>query len=373
MKIFALISRFLIGALFVFSGFVKAVDPWGSQFKFEDYFIAFGMDFMIPFALILGILLSTAEFLIGVAMIFGIKPKLSAWSALLFMALFTPLTMYLAITDDVSDCGCFGDALVLTNWETFYKNLVILVFVVIVFLYRKKFKHWMSCKLEWIPVIVFTLGILWVSIHGLRHLPLIDFRPWKLGNSMLKDPSVKDKYFVIYKDKQTGQTKEYPADDFPWEDSVWVANNEFVDQRIEAAPRPNNMILIMDADGNDLSDSITQNAGFQFMLISYYVEVADKSKFKDIATLAIKAQENGVGFVGITGSTPAETEVFRHELQLAFPFYYADEITLKTVIRSNPGLVLLKNGTVIGLWAWRDIPTYEEIDFTELESKYLKK
>lgn len=372
MKIVAHISRFLLGIVFVYSGFVKAVDPWGYQFKFEDYFIAFGMEWLFPAALFFSILLAGAEFLIGAALLFGIKPKLSIWSASAFMVLFTPITLYLALTDAVGDCGCFGDALILSNWDTFFKNIIIIAMLIPVFLYRKKFKHYMSCKLEWIPVAIFAAGILFVSFQGLRHLPMIDFLPYNPGMSMKPDPTKKDQYFVSYKDKRTGETKEYPADNFPWSDSTWMANNEFVTQRVVPGEKPANMVVLFDAMDQDVTKEISLNPDFQFWVVAWNVdEVSDKAITR-INEFAAQCAADSFDIALLTASSPEKTEQFRHDKQIAIDPCFADDIVLKMVIRANPGFVLLKDGTILGKWAWRDVPNLPDIDTKGLEATYIK-
>jgi len=373
MKITAYISRLLLGIVFIYSGFVKAVDPWGSQFKFEDYFIAFNMEWLIPMALVFAILLSAAEFLIGAAFLFGIKPKLSVWSAVAFMAIFTPLTLWLAITNAVGDCGCFGDALILTNWETFYKNIVIVALLIPVFLYRKKFGHYMSCKLEWVPVFIFATGIVFTSFYGMRHLPVIDFLPYKPGLSMKPDSTMKDKYFVSYKDKTTGETKEYPADDFPWDDTTWMANNEFVSQRVEPGPKPANLIVAFDAENADVTKNVILNPKFQFLVVAYDMESMSDKAIEKVNALAADCGKDSIDIALLTGSSIEKTDLIRHDKQIAIDAFYADEIVLKMLIRNNPGFVLMKDGTILAKWAWRDIPAYKDIDLKGLEQKFLKK
>jgi uncharacterized membrane protein YphA (DoxX/SURF4 family) len=371
MKYLAIVSRIIVGAVFIFSGFVKAVDPLGSAYKFIDYFAAFNLTWLNDFAVILGVALSAIEFLIGAALFVGVRTKIASWLALLFMAFFTPLTLYLAVNNPVSDCGCFGDAIIMTNWQTFYKNLIIIAFTIIAFLWRKKFKPLMSCKKEWIVVFLLALIPVGISIYGLRHLPIIDFRPWKVGSSMKIEGDVEDKYYVTYKNKETGETKEYLSPNFPWDDSTWVANWEFVDQRIEAVPFPETYIYMGDADGQDYFKDYTQHSDFQFLLIMYYIEDACLKHIEEIKNLSMKSFENNIGLVGITGSTPEVTNKFIQDYQIPFDIYYSDEITLKTIVRANPGLVLIKEGVVLKKWNHRDIPEFDEIEFDKLAEKYI--
>ena len=372
MRIAAIIVRFLLGVVFIYSGFVKAVDPWGFQFKLEDYFIAFGWDWMIPAAMVMGIMLSAAEFLIGIAFLLGIKPKLSTWSALLFMILFTPITLYLAITNAVRDCGCFGDDLILTNWETFFKNLIIIILVIFIFIYRKKFGHYMKCKLEWIPVAFFTVAILFISFYGLRQRPLMEFLPYEPGLSMKPSEEQQDQYFVTYLDNRTGEETEYPADDFPWEDSTWMANNEFVSQRVVEGEAPEYLIAVFDENFDNVSSDVMLHPEFQFFVVMYDLDKVSEKAFEEVRDFAAQCESEGVLMTALTATPYDDIETVRHEEQLPIPFYTADDIVLKMFIRANPGFVLMKDGTILGKWAWRDLPELSEINLEELEAEFLK-
>ncbi|MDR2040627.1 MAG: DoxX family protein, partial [Bacteroidales bacterium] len=192
MKNIAAISRILLGIVFVFSGFVKGIDPLGSTYKFIDYFTAFNLSFLSPLAFILAILMNAAEFLIGVSLILRLRMKVSAWAVFLFMCFFTVLTFILALTNPVSDCGCFGDALVLTNWETFFKNLVLMALALIVFLYRKKYEPVYRPVTEWICVVLIAGVIIGISVYCYRHLPLLDFRPYSVGANIPQGMTIPD-------------------------------------------------------------------------------------------------------------------------------------------------------------------------------------
>jgi uncharacterized membrane protein YphA (DoxX/SURF4 family) len=372
MKIIAYIFRFLLGAVFIFSGIVKAIDPLGSAYKFMDYFAAFNMQWMDSFAVFLSIFMSALEFIIGAALFFGIVNRLASWGGLLFMSFFTPLTLYLAIKNPVTDCGCFGDALIMTNWETFYKNVALIIFAIVTFIYRKKFKKILSCKKELILAVVLALIPVFISIYGLRHLPIIDFRAWKVGSSMKLDTSVEDKYYVSYQNKETGEIQEYLSPNFPWDDPEWVENWEFIGQRVDAAPFPENYIYIGDENGQDYFKTFTQHPDYQFLLVMYYIEDANLKNMENIKQFAIKSFENNIDFIAITGSTPKTVAEFKETQDIQFEVFYSDEITLKTIIRSNPGLVLIKDGTILDKWSHRDIPKFEDIDFEKLSQKYLK-
>jgi uncharacterized membrane protein YphA (DoxX/SURF4 family) len=370
MKYFAYFSRFLLGAVFVFSGFVKAIDPLGSAYKFMDYFAAFNLQWLDSFAIFLSVALSAIEFIIGAALMVGVKNKLSAWGGLLFMGFFTPLTLYLAINNPVSDCGCFGDAIIMTNWQTFYKNVIFMVLAIITFYFRNKFKKLFCCKVEWGVILVLLAIPLFVSFYAFRYLPMMDFRAWKEGTSM-KMSTDEDKYYLIYQNKETGEIQEYLSPNFPWDDSLWVATWEFVDQRIEAVPYPENYIFMGDENGQDYFKAFTQHPNFQFLLIIYAFEEMNVQNIEAIKAFAATSIKNNIDFVGITGSTPKTTSEFIEKYEFPFEVFYSDEITLKTVVRSNPGLLLIKDGVILAKWHHRNFPLFDKIDFEKLANKHI--
>ncbi len=373
MKILRLISRLLIGIVFIFSGFVKAIDPLGSKYKFIDYFDALGLGFMEDFALAFAIIMCAAEFLIGVALLLGIWMRFSSWLAMIFMAFFTPLTLWLAVANPVADCGCFGDAIILTNWETFFKNLIIDVFVVIIFIERKKFPKIFKARMEWAIAIAFSVLIVGLSIHALRHLPIIDFRAWKVGSQMAPEEVAAPKAYVIYRNIETGEEEEYPSDNYPWNDSIWMANHEFVDSRVEEPENAENLLRIEDFYGEDVSSTLfSKEKSYQFMVVSYYLDEASEKGLDRIVEFYKSLSGKEVEFFIVTGSLSEDIEAFYEEHDIFIDTYIADEIALKTVIRANPGILLLNQGVILAKWNYRDLPDYEDIDKEALSKKYIK-
>ena len=368
MKILRIASRIIVGLVFVFSGFVKGVDPLGTAYKLSDYFFAFGMEFMDPFVLPLSIVLIATEFVIGFALLLGVRMRLASWGVMVFMVFFTILTLYLAIKNPVHDCGCFGDAIILSNWGTFYKNLVIMAFTVIIFINRKCYKPAFCAKAEWGVVGLGVIIIVGISWYCLSHLPIIDFRPWKIGSSMIEENAAPPKSFVTYKNKNTGETKEYLSTNYPWDDSVWMSNWEFVSSRVEQVDHPSNELKIEDAEGNDVTNDLIRNPSYQFLLVMYFVKDAAEEPFDKINRFYEKCQEENISFVGLTGSAPQATEKYMEKMDAEFPMYHADEIALKTVVRANPGLVLLKNGTILGKWHYNDMPAFKTFKEEYLEN-----
>ena len=370
MKVLLWLSRILFGAVFLFSGFVKAIDPLGSAYKFQDYFLAFEMEWLFFSALPLAVLLSTLEFMIGAGVLLGIKMRISAWGGLLFMAFFTPLTLFIAITDPVPDCGCFGDAIIISNWETFYKNLLILAAAIVVFVRRKKVSPLWSKRGDTALLLIIAVGITALSVYCLRHLPIIDFRPWKVGNDIsslvIPSPEVADIY-LVFEHRETGEVREYPANDYPWDDPVWTAQWTFREQRMEIIEPYREAEIeafyIENEFGDDLTEFYIGTPGYLFMVVAHDLYATNAKAFeRKITPLARQAGEQGHPFIVLTGSSQQAIDDFRHQYQTPYPFYLSDEIELKTVIRSNPGLLLLKDGIVKAKWAHRDIPAPEQMD-----------
>lgn len=367
MRILHFISRIIIGVVFIFSGFVKGIDPLGTAYRFEDYFIAWGTQWMMPFALTLSILLCAMEFVLGVVVMLNLKPKVNAWLLLGVMTFFTVLTFFDAVYNPVPDCGCFGDAITLTNWQTFYKNVILMVFTLILFAWRKKTIETLKTAASYGIAAGAAALFLGLSIHCYRHLPLLDFMDWKTGNKMFNDNPLPVKYYLIYKNKETGETKEYLSPDYPYNDSVWMSKWEFVEQRIDD---PNSFkghdLQIMDTTGTDLTDVIIQNPDFQFLLIAWDIEKSDQEALAGIKEFADKALAAGYGFAGLTSSLSAVIDSTQQKFDWKFETYMADDITLKTMVRANPGLMLLKAGVVIEKWHYNDFP-----DYSDFEKEYL--
>lgn len=360
-------ARFFIGIVFLLSGFVKMVDPLGANYKIEDYLTAFGLDFMLPLSLVAAIGLNLAEFLIGFVLIFGVRMKLFAWGSFLFMLFFTPLTLYLAIENPVSDCGCFGDALIMSNWETFYKNIVFIIMAIIVFLYRKK--YWEKMIPNWFKNSVIAVGLIvgiGVQVYALRYDAIMDFRPWKIGNhisSLVVPTPEKSEIYLIYKNTETGQTEEYTSETLPWQDEEKMAALEFVEQKkVVIEPfidAPIHDFMVVGDDGTEITSFIMNDPNYHFILVSHDLTKTNKKGFERANNIAVEAFSDNILFTCITGSTFDEIEKFKQENDFDLEYTIADPTALKTIIRTNPGLVLLKEGYVIDKWAHRRIPTYE--------------
>jgi len=366
-KTIVIIGRIFLGLIFLFSGFVKLIDPLGTNYKFIDYFESFGFQHFVSFALPLAMIMCVAEFLIGAGLFFSTKIKLSAWAVLLFMLFFTPLTLFLALKNPVPDCGCFGDAVKLTNWQTFWKNIIIDVFVVIVFISRNRIKFGFKEHFQTFIVVVAALFGFGMTIHCYRHLPVIDFLNWKKGTMLVPENPKPLEYFVSYKNKKTGEKKEFLSKNIPT-DSVFANNWSWDSTRISD---PNeikyNGPSIADEHGNVVTDNFVKNPDYQFILVAYDLTKTNISHFKKILDLFTMAQTKGYSFVTLTSSSPEQVKIFKTTNHFDSEFYYADDTSLKAIIRANPGLILLKKGKVIDKWHFNDIPTFEL-----LKNQYLK-
>ncbi|MCD6113502.1 MAG: hypothetical protein J7J86_09610 [Bacteroidales bacterium] len=364
------LSALLIGLLFIYSGFVKGVDPVGTKYQIIDYFIAYKTLWAKPFAMTMAVGLCAFEFILGVLMLFRIRIKEVSWLVLLMMIGFTFVTLGDALYNSVPDCGCFGKAIILSNWQTFYKNLIINVFVFIVFFSRKDVKRIFYPKAEFSIFLLFLAAFLSMEIYSIRHLPVIDFRTWKVGNRLIPENPKPVKYFLSYKNKETGEVKEYLSKDLPWQDSLWLSQWEFQSQRIDD---PNtgrkNDVTIEDSLGNNMTANFIENPDFQFILIAYNLAETNIKAFKKINEFYKKCDDNGYSFIVLTSSTRKEISEFKKKLNIEMEFYNSDDTALEAVIRSNPGLVILKNAYVLGKWHFNDFPDYEYVEKEYLHKK----
>lgn len=375
LSIAAIISRVLAGLVFIFSGFVKAVDPLGSTYKFIDYFHAFNMPWLEPTAFTLSILLSGVEFLIGVCLLLFIQNKWANWGALLFMAFFTPLTLWLAISNPVHDCGCFGDALILTNWQTFYKNIIILLLVIISFIYRNRLIRWIKNRTQWIITAIVAILITSFSWYNYQHLPLLDFRPYKIGTHIpdkMKIPEgapsdVYEQYITLRdttNEKEISiESKTYTNDTTYWyKGSKWKYISSTEPKLIKKGYQaPIHDFSIISLTGEDVTQGVLDYTGYQFLLVAYDLKKSSTKHQPKINELYQLAVNNNHKFICLTSVNKNEIVEFKDKWQIQYDYYLTDPITLKTIIRANPGLVLLHRGTILAKWHSNDIPDYNTI------------
>ena len=359
-KILLEIARILVGLTFVFSGFVKAIDPLGSTYKFEDYFTAFGgfFEHLTPIAFPAAIALSTLELLIGICFLLKIKIKVMSVVALLFMAVMTPLTLYIALKNPVTDCGCFGDAIILGNWTTFYKNLVLVALILLVLIFNRQFRNLFMPKVEWAIVVLTAIVGVGLSVHGFRHQPMIDFRPYKVGvnipeKMVVPEGAAGDKYETTLIYKKDGQQQEFTIENYP-KDSTWT----FVEQKTTLVSKgftpPIHNFSIVDQKLNDITEYVLTYKGTVNLLCMYDLSKTSLKGAEAAETLYRKIKASGAPFYALTASSDEEIDAFRSKTGATYPFCKTDPITLKTIVRGNPAMMTIKNGTIIGKWNWRD-------------------
>lgn len=307
--------RIIVGAFFIFSGFVKLVDPIGSQYKFQEYFSesVLNMEFLIPYALLFAIVLIIAEILLGVMILIGYKPKLTIWSLLILTLVFLFLTWYSAYYDKVTDCGCFGDAIKLTPWKTFHKNVILMVLIFILWLNRKLIKPTFKGKIPKVITFLALAAFLYIVQHVLTHLPLIDFRAYAIGKNISEGMN------------------------FPEDGSI----------------PPVHDFMLEDAQA-DLAPELLKKEKV-LLVIVYNLEKAALNGFPKIKEITTKAIKKGYIVYGVSASFTEELILAKEKYNLPFDFLFCDETALKTIIRANPGVIILNKGTVVEKKNWIDV------------------
>ena len=356
-------GRLFVGLVFIFSGTVKGIDPIGTAYRIDDYFIAYGTEWAMPLSLFFSIFLCTLEFVLGISLLFNAWIKKTSWLLFPMMIFFTILTFIDALWEPVPDCGCFGDAIKLTNWETFYKNILLIIFVAIIFFKRNEYKPPKLKGYAYTILLVSSLGFAFFSMYNFHHLPIVDFREWKVGNDMDPEGGGEAKIYLQFKNKETGEEKEYLSPDYPWQDSVWMSKWEFVDQRIDDSEViRTHELIIEDTSGHDMTKAFISNTDFQLILVAEDLRSTNIDSYSKINELYAKVDENGYSMIAITSSLPEDVQEFKEMIgaDKHFDFYFGDDIVLKTMVRSNPGLLLMKVGIVRAKWNYNDIPSYED-------------
>jgi len=314
-KLIVHLSRIFVGAMFIFSGFVKLVDPIGSQYKFEEYFSegVLNLEFLIPYALPFSILLIIVEIMLGVSLLLGYKSKITTWSLLGITTIFLFLTWYSAYYNKVTDCGCFGDAIKLTPWETFWKNVILIGLILFLLIGVKNIKALFSKRINTSLMILSFVSFLFITFHVLNHLPIIDFRAYAVGKNITEGMQFPEDGSVP------------PVHDFMLEDTQ-----------------------------NDLAPEILKMDKV-LLVIVYNASKSDNKGFIDIKYIADKAISKGYNVYGVSASFEDDLILIQNNYDLPFDFLFCDETTLKTMLRANPGVITLNKGTVTGKWNWKDI------------------
>lgn len=361
-KIAVNVCRALMALTFVFSGFVKAVDPIGTQYKIHDYLSAWGLDAWNAdwLTLTASIALSTAEFFIGMMLLFAIQRRVVSRLALMLMTAMTILTLWIYISDPVSDCGCFGDAITLTNGQTLAKNIVLTAAAIIMAIWPLEMARLIRKNTQWIVINYTVVFILAVSGYSLYYLPQFDFRPYHVGADIKKGMEIPEgaeqpefvTTFILEKD---GQRKEFSLEEYP--DSTWT----FIDSRTVQTkkgyvPPIHDFSITTVDEGEDITEEIVADKGYSLLLVSPHLEQADDIHFDEINRLYDYAKQHGYRFLCLTASTEEAIGRWKDRTGAEYQFANTDETTLKTIIRSNPGLVLLHNGSIKGKWSHNALP-----------------
>ena len=353
--IIAGICRTLLGVVFLFSGAVKAIDPLGTVYKIEDYLKAFGGVFtdLMPLAEVAAWALIITELLLGVCMVLNVRTKWTSWIALLFYCVMTPLTLYIALTNPVSDCGCFGDAVVLTNWQTFWKNVVLIVLAIVLVVLgkhvRQLWSNWMEMTITATTIVVAAAFMVWTD----NHLPIKDFRPYKIGNhipTLMEYPedAEPDQYEIsfVYAKDEVEQT--FTLENYPKGDSTWI----FVRQESKLIKKgyepPIHDFEIINADYEDLTWDILESEDPVTLVIMYDLEKADKEQMTKVEALYENCMTDLQQCYILTGSSTDEIIAFcMNYPALSDCICTCDPVTLKTIVRANPGVIVVENGVVI--------------------------
>lgn len=359
MNILTHIARFLVSITFIFSGFVKLVDPLGSAYKFEEYFGAdvLNLEIFSPYALQFSIVLILAEIMLGVMLLVGYKPKLTVWSLFFITLLFLFLTWYSAYYNKVTDCGCFGDAITLTPWETFYKNIILIGLILFLIKNVYEIQPIISEFFVKILSLVSLVSFVFITFYVLKHLPIIDFRAYAVGKNipegmLIPEGAAKPIFEDTWTYNVDGVDEKFTTEEKPWN----IKGATFVDRKtktIEKGYEPPIHDFTMERNGEDITEMLLKKERLM-IFVAYDLRKADDEGLLKIKEVGEKALENGYTVYMFSASTEEDYLKLKTKYDFEFDLLFCDETTLKTIIRSNPGIVTLNKGTITGKWSWVD-------------------
>ena len=375
-------SRFLLGLTFLFSGFVKAVDPLGFTYKIQDYLIAFNSASLFALALPVAIILIVFEFSCGVFILLGIFRKQTTLLTTLFMLIFTPFTLWIALKNPVKDCGCFGDFLIISNWETFLKNIVLLIGTIFLLLYHKRLNPLFSKKMRLAPAIFTLIFSVAFCIYNLTIHPIFDFRPFKIGANipslMHIDTQQNEEYKHTFVYRKDGKEQEFTEENYPWNDSTWtfVEMKSKLIQKSETPEIEDFSIqeMFFDPVSNsweereDTTEKLLSDSSYQFLMVSPLPTKKSLKQINAFQPICRYAKENRIPFYLLSSSFTASQKPMITDCSYGL----TDERVLKTMIRANPGLLLIKKGTVLKKWNATTLPSVKKIDAGINNNKYVQ-
>lgn len=372
------LGRLIVAVTFIFSGYVKAIDPLGTQYKITDYLQPLGLSGIVPdwMTLTASVALSTLEFSIGIFLLFAIRRRLTSKILLLTMVVMTLITTWIAIANPVKDCGCFGDAIKLTNFETLGKNIILLAISILLWRFPLQMVRFISKPTQWIVINYTILFSVALSTWSLWSLPLFDFRPYHIGANIEKGMEIPEgakqpQFETTFILEKNGEQKEFTIDNYP--DSTWKFIDSKTIQTEEGYVPPIHDFSIEDTkNGEDITQEVLHDKGYSFLLISPNLAMADDSNFGTIDQIYEYAEDHGYRFICLTASTEKEIAKWQNITGAEYPFYTTDATTLKTMIRSNPGLMLLHNGTIIQKWSHNELPAEDLLTKPLEKSEYGK-
>ena len=356
------LCRILVGALFIFSSFTKGVDPLGTKYKMLDYFIAYNIEWLNGFALTLSVFMIMAEFIVGFCLMFNLLPRLATLGATLLMLFFTTTTFFDALYNLVPECGCFGTAIKMSNWQTFFKNLIILaVLIPLIFNNKSLVNKRVTILGQTLFTFLFIGLFVWFEIYNVRHLPVVDFMDWKVGRDMKPAEEVEPaEIYLTFKNIETGATEEFLSPNYPWNDSVWMSQWEFVSQRQEGGTQSLGF-SILNEDGDDYTYLLFETEKL-FVFVAPYLDNMTEEDLAECQRIYDLANEYGYNYLWITSVNPEYVYELQDKYYMFDEVYFGDELELKSMVRSNPGLILMDNGVIIDKWSKIDFPTEKEIN-----------
>jgi len=369
------VARILTGVLFVFSGLIKANDPLGFSYKLEEYFQVFNLAFLNEYAVVIAVLLCSLEIILGALLLLGIRRNQVTGGLLLLILFFTFLTFYSAFFEVVTSCGCFGDAIPLTPWQSFIKDLILLVFIIFLFVKRNTIKPIVedlyTKNIITAAVAIISIGI---GVYTYNFLPILDFLPYKKGNNLpelmqIPPGATLDEYETTYtlKNKLTDEEKVMSDKNYLkteiWKDENWEIIGEPKTVLLKKGYQlPISDLVISDENGIENTDIILENPEYNIIIVAYDLYNSNQNALKKLNDLAKEAEEQfTIRSVILTSSSSQLADKLAQELGLTTQFFYADAVPLKSMVRANPGLLLMKNGTVINKWSYHLIPSFEKL------------